>query len=66
MGPHITDWRRGGVVRRRAKWTATALMSASAASMLLWVGPRWTVMAAMAVLAAVLAWLWRRPERLPD
>lgn len=62
MGPMISDWRRGGVVRRSAKWMATGLMAASAASMLLFVGPRWTVFAAIAVLAAVLAWLWCRPE----
>jgi uncharacterized membrane protein YbaN (DUF454 family) len=65
FGPHIADWRRGGVVRRKAKWLATVLMAASAASMLLFVGPRWFVLAAIAVLAIVLAWLWRRPESVP-
>jgi uncharacterized membrane protein YbaN (DUF454 family) len=65
FGSHIADWRRGGVVRRRAKWLATGLMSASAASMLLVVGPRWFVLATIAAMAMVLAWLWWRPEAMP-
>ena len=64
FGSHIADWRRGGVVRRRAKWLATILMSLSASSMLLVVGPRWFVLAAIAGMALVLAWLWRRPESM--
>ena len=66
FGRHIADWRHGGVVRRKAKWLATLLMAISAASMLLWLGPRWHVLAAVGVLALVLAWLWRRPECPPD
>ena len=62
MGPYIREWRAGGVVRRRAKWMATALMSASAVTMLLVVGPKWPILLAIGVMAAVLAWLWRRPE----
>ena len=30
FGAHITDWQRAGVVRRRAKWTATVAMAVSA------------------------------------
>lgn len=62
MGPHIVAWRRGGVVPRRAKWLATGMMAASGAGMLLVLGPRWFVFAAIATMAAVAAWLWRRPE----
>ncbi|CAA9417442.1 MAG: hypothetical protein AVDCRST_MAG51-1819 [uncultured Ramlibacter sp.] len=65
MGPYIRDWRNGGVVSRRAKWMATALMSVSAAGMLLFAGPRWQVFAGLAALAAVLLWLWFRPETAP-
>jgi uncharacterized membrane protein YbaN (DUF454 family) len=65
LGPLIVDWRRGGVVRRRAKWTATLLMSLSAVSLLVFVRPLWLAGSAIACLAAVLAWLWRRPERPP-
>ena len=35
FGPMLTEWRRGGVVRRRAKWLATVTMGASAVFMLL-------------------------------
>jgi uncharacterized membrane protein YbaN (DUF454 family) len=63
MGPMIVDWRRGGVVRRGAKWTASGLMGLSAASMLVLFGDRWLPYVAIACMAIVLAWLWRRPER---
>ena len=66
FGPMLVEWRRGGVVRRRAKWTATALMGASAAFMLVVVPNRWVALLAIGCLAVVLAWLWRRPEHLAD
>jgi uncharacterized membrane protein YbaN (DUF454 family) len=62
MGPHIVAWRRGGGVPRRAKWMASVMMAGSSAGMLLVLGPRWFVCAAIATMAAVAAWLWRRPE----
>ena len=65
MGPYIRDWRAGGVVPRKAKWLATGLMSASAVTMLLVVGPTWPIGAAIGIMAVVLAWLWRRPEAAP-
>lgn len=66
FGTHLRDWRNGGVVRRRAKWLASALMTASATSMLFWMGPRWYVLSVVGAMAIVLAWLWRRPETVPD
>jgi uncharacterized membrane protein YbaN (DUF454 family) len=66
MGPWIRDWRRSGVVRRRAKWAATTAMSISAVAMLAWMGPRWHVWAGIASMALVLLWLWRRPEHGPQ
>jgi uncharacterized protein len=65
MGPHIRDWRRGGVVRRRAKWIATVMMSGGSVTMLLFVRPLWVPLTAIAVMAAVAIWLWARPEELP-
>jgi len=62
FGRQISDWRQGGVVRRPAKWLATALMTASAASMLAFLGPRWQVLLTIGIMLAVLAWLWCRPE----
>lgn len=63
LGPPIRDWRRAGVVSRRAKWMATVAMTASATATLLLLGPHWAALATMTMMASVLAWLWRRPER---
>lgn len=65
FGQSLRDWRHGGVVRRRAKWTATVVMSASAASLLWFVKPRWAAALAIACMAVVLVWLWMRPEVAP-
>ncbi len=65
FGESLRDWRRGGVVRRRAKWTATVVMSASAVSLLVFVKIRWAALLAIACMAAVLVWLWLRPEASP-
>lgn len=61
FGSMLRDWRQGGIVRRRAKWAATLVMSASATYLLLNVKP-WAAWAAIACMACVLTWLWRRPE----
>lgn len=63
FGPMIRDWRRGGVVRRRAKWVATGVMSASGLYLLLSSHPRWTAGLAITCMTAVAVWLWRRPEQ---
>ena len=63
MGPILVEWRRGGIVRRSAKWTATTLMALSAGTMLLLFRGHWLAYVAIACMAIVLAWLWRRPER---
>ena len=62
FGAHITDWRRAGLVRRKAKWTATVVMSASAITTLLMFRADWAALAVVAVMACVLVWLWLRPE----
>jgi len=66
FGPMIRDWRRGGVVRRRAKWAATGVMTVSASYLLWAVRPLWAPLAAITCMVAVLLWLWRRPERHAD
>lgn len=63
FGPMLKDWRRGGVVRRHAKWAATLVMSASAVLLLLTAPKPWVAWLAIACMACVLLWLWRRPER---
>ena len=66
MGPHIRDWRRGGVVSRSAKWMATVMMSVAAAIMLAFARPLWLPLTAIAIMASVAVWLWQRPEQPPQ
>jgi uncharacterized membrane protein YbaN (DUF454 family) len=66
LGSLIRDWREAGVVRRRTKWNATIAMGASAVIILLTVRKPWVAGLAIASMATVLAWLWRRPEREPE
>jgi uncharacterized membrane protein YbaN (DUF454 family) len=66
FGPMLIEWRRGGVVRRRAKWLATLTMGASALVLLLTLPKRWMALVAIALMTCVLVWLWRRPEKLVD
>ena len=62
FGKMLRDWRQGGIVSRRAKWAATGVMSASAVLLLLTVSKLWAAGIAIACMASVLVWLWRRPE----
>ena len=62
FGKMLRDWREGGVVSRKAKWGATGAMSASAVFLLFTVSKLWAAGFAIACMATVLAWLWRRPE----
>ena len=64
FGPMLSEWRRGGVVRRRAKWLATVAMGASAVLMLVTLPQRWVALLLIAAMACVLVWLWRRPEQV--
>ena len=66
FGPMIRDWRRGCVVRRRAKWIATGVMSASGIYLLLSSLPRWAAGLAISCMTVVAVWLWRRPERFSN
>lgn len=65
MGPYIRDWRQGGVVNRRAKWTATVMMSGGALTMAIFVRPWWVPVSAITIMAGVGVWLWLRPEEVP-
>lgn len=64
FGRLLRDWSEAGVVPRRAKWFATVMMAASAVSMLILIPTPWlpAVLLLMACMAAIGAWLWRRPE----
>lgn len=61
-GPHIRRWRDHGAVPRRAKWFASIMMIASAASLALSPAAVWLKVAAPSGMALVALWLWRRPE----
>ena len=67
FGRQLREWNAHGVVPRRAKWMATGMMACSCLAMLVVAPARWVpaVVAGIACIAAVLAWLWKRPERVP-
>jgi uncharacterized membrane protein YbaN (DUF454 family) len=64
FGPHIHDWRIGGVVSRPAKWYATVMMSISAVIILLTVPGFAGRFFSIGTMVVVGAWLWRRPEHV--
>jgi uncharacterized membrane protein YbaN (DUF454 family) len=67
FGRQLRDWYEHGVVPRRAKWITSVMMAGSSISMLVIAPELWTpaVLCLIAVMALVLAWLWRRPEHRP-
>lgn len=60
---HLKDWRRSGTVRRPAKWAATVTMTVSGAATLWLLRANMTSLLVVAMMACVLAWLWKRPEQ---
>lgn len=67
FGRQLNDWYDYGVVPRKAKWFTTVMMSGSAIMMLVIAPAHWVpwVLGLIACMAAVLWWLWRRPESKP-
>lgn len=66
FGQMLRDWRRGGVVSRKAKWSATIVMASSALFILVFVRKPLVQVMAIGAMGAVLAWLWKRPETMPS
>ncbi len=62
-GPHIRTWRERGVVPRKAKLAATAMMTASAVGLQFTMLPWWVRIGVPLIMLMVAVWLWRRPER---
>ncbi len=62
FGPMLHHWHDGRRVSRRAKWCATASMLLCSAVLILFVPHPWAVAIAVACMAGVQVWLWRRPE----
>ena len=64
LGPPVLAWRQSGIVPRRAKYLASAMMLFSAVLLLLSAAPlllKWLLPCFLLLLAI---WLWRRPEQL--
>lgn len=65
FGHMIRDWARHGAIKRSAKVVASVGMSISGAGAL-WLSPiPWLAWVLVAVLLAVMVWLWTRPEPPP-
>lgn len=64
FGRQLREWNEHGIVPRRAKWITSAMMAGSAVTLLALAPRPWLayVLVVIAVMAAVLWWLWRRPE----
>lgn len=62
FGPMLQNWAAGGLVTRRAKRSAAAMMTVCAAVLWLTPTPLWVRIVACTCMAAVLTWLWQRPE----
>lgn len=62
FGPMLRDWQNGGTVSRRAKRSATLMMSLCALLLPLMAAPVWAVWLSLGSMGTVLVWLWRRPE----
>ena len=64
LGPPVLAWRQSGIVPRRAKYLASAMMLFSAVLLLLSAAPlllKWLLPCFLLLLAI---WLWRRPEQV--
>lgn len=62
FGPPIHQWREHRAVPRHAKWLATGTMTVSALLIGFSSLPPWAKLLLPLSMAAVLIWLWRRPE----
>lgn len=62
FGPLLHNWDNGGIVSRRAKWTATVSMGASSFLILHVSYKLWITAMSLSIMACVLLWLWLRPE----
>jgi uncharacterized protein len=66
FGPMIRDWRDGGYVSRRAKWSAALTMALSVLILFLLPTPPMLAWGATGIMTVVLVWLCLRPERKND
>lgn len=64
FGAMIRDWRASRAVSRRAKWSASIMMTLCSGVMFLTASRPWIAAAGSLVMLVVAVWLWRRPEPL--
>lgn len=62
FGPMIRNWEDRGVISRRAKWLASAMMAVCSLVMGLSPSPFWAWATGSAIMLGVGIWLWLRPE----
>jgi uncharacterized membrane protein YbaN (DUF454 family) len=62
FGPMLYNWNSGRRIARRTKWWAAISMSLCASLMLRTIHHPWFVWPCIACMAAVLYWIWCRPE----
>lgn len=62
FGPPIRDWEQNRAIGRRAKKAATVAIALTPPLTLLFGPPWWAMAAQIAILAAVLAFIWTRNE----
>lgn len=62
FGPMLQNWQAGGCVSRKAKRSAAAMMAVCAVILWCTPTPTWVRILACSCMAAVLLWLWLRPE----
>ena len=64
LGPPVLAWRQSGIVPRRAKYLASAMMLFSAVLLLLSAAPLLLKWLLPCFLLLVAIWLWQRPEQV--
>lgn len=64
FGVMIHNWRHGRVVARRAKLSASFMMSLCLVIMLLTVKHHWIIVVAAIGMGLGAAWMWSRPEQV--
>jgi uncharacterized membrane protein YbaN (DUF454 family) len=62
FGPMLINWNQSGKVSRKAKYSASIMMTLSAGIVLISPTSQWVRILACSCMACVLAWLWSRPE----
>jgi uncharacterized membrane protein YbaN (DUF454 family) len=66
FGPILNDWRNGRIIARRAKISATVSMLLCAGLMLVMLDHGWPIYLAIVGMGLGNAWIWSRPESLPQ